>query len=129
MVFFARISDICAGRTGRGRDGVAALLELGCYASADHARGPEARRSSSGSLLSGRDRIPGWGGGEAVAAHYLTDRGQIRGAAGAGGEDVGDLAEIGPAEHGRARDRQERRVNVAVVLELLGRRGTNRCAA
>jgi len=35
-----------------------------------------------------------------VAAHYFTERRQIRGAAGAGGEDLGDLAEIGRPEHG-----------------------------
>jgi hypothetical protein len=35
------ISDICAARPVSGRLGVAPLLELGRYASAEHARGSE----------------------------------------------------------------------------------------
>src|SRR5262249_17843197 len=35
------------------------------------------------------------------------------------GEDLGDLAEIGRPEHGRGRDRQERRVDVTVVLKAV----------
>ncbi len=52
-----------------------------------------------------------------MSTQYLADRSEVRGAAGAGGEDLGDLAEIGRSEQARARDRQERRVTAAVVLE------------
>jgi hypothetical protein len=52
-----------------------------------------------------------------VSAHHLAECGEIGWTAGAGGEQLADLAEVGRAEYARRRDREERRVDVAVVLK------------
>src|SRR4051812_49954611 len=59
----------------------------------------------------------GRGRGEAVAAPDSADRGPVRRAVGGGGEDRAEFAEVGGADHTGRRDRQEPRVDAAVVLE------------
>src|SRR5215208_5102513 len=56
-------------------------------------------------------------GGEPVAAHRFAERGQIGRAAGRGGEDLGDVAEVGGSEYAGGRDREELRVDAAAILE------------
>jgi hypothetical protein len=54
-----------------------------------------------------------------VAAHHLGDRGAIRQAAGGRGDDLSDLAEVGRSEDAGSRDREKRRVLLAVVDEAV----------
>ena len=58
------------------------------------------------------------GGSEPVAAHRFGERGQIgRTARRGGGEDLGDVAEVGGSEHTGRGDREELRVDAAAILE------------
>ena len=54
-----------------------------------------------------------------MAAHHLADCGEVRGTAGAGGEDLADFLEVGRHEHSRGRNRQECRVDVPLVLKTV----------
>jgi hypothetical protein len=52
-----------------------------------------------------------------VAAHHGADRGQTERAAGRGGEDPSDVAEVGGSERAGGGDREELRVDAAGILE------------
>jgi hypothetical protein len=56
-----------------------------------------------------------------VAAHHLTDRGEVRRAALRGDDDLADLPEVGGSEEAGRRDREEPQVRRAAVRESVDR--------